>query len=373
MIRLYIPSLYDSDFSSSEDMRQGDAQIIDDGTNYLVIDGYCGSATTRLIKRLKSRKVKSPYLLLTHPHYDHYYGIRKIIADKWFTPKMLFCQNPSTLRSSSNTNTLKAIISEAKARGIPVKYLSHKDHIVIGELDFYVYREQPEYDGNADAYFNDGSLCTYFKSIGYWTSGDGPQEIYTMCKKVGAKPKWFKIPHHGNNCPRSQSNGMKSIGAKICWDNDYATYITDFLRYGRNRCIEAGIRFLDIHGDINAIFFRKTAVIYKGDKIYRYSCSYNGKPTLKNHNADVVRLVLRGSYNKGDARTTMLLDDGYNPNLVQKSVNAVIRIAKGIKGGTLNYGKNEARIKKIDTELGTGYGQLVQDYINVLYKVRESV
>ena len=58
---------------------------------------------------------------------------------------------------------------------------------------------------------------------------------------------------------------------------------------------------------------------------------------------------------------------------VQNKVNAVVKIAKGIKAGTMNYGKNKDRINRIDKELGKGYGQLVQDYINVLYGVRKGV
>ena len=52
-------------------------------------------------------------------------------------------------------------------------------------------------------------------------------------------------------------------------------------------------------------------------------------------------------------------------------VNKVISLAKGIKDGSLKYGTGKKRISKIDKELGTGYGQLVQDEINVLYGIRQ--
>ena len=57
MIRLHVPGFYNSDKGGP---RWGDAQIIDDGKNFEVIDGYCGNGTTRLISRLKDRKIKSP-------------------------------------------------------------------------------------------------------------------------------------------------------------------------------------------------------------------------------------------------------------------------------------------------------------------------
>ena len=392
MIRIYIPGFSTSD---SGGPRWGDCTIIDDGTNTEIIDGYCGVGTSRLIKRMKARKILTPYLYISHAHYDHYKGIREIINykdddDKYvFTPKMLYCYDPESLRCSDVRNSrgygyvkseitnLSKIISEAKARKIPVKFLKHGDHIKHGDIDFYVYRRQPKAlygdDDQGDAFINDGSLCFWFPSLRYWTSGDGPEKIYDVCKSVGARPTFFKIPHHGNNCPASQANGMKSLGALYCWDNDITTYYSDFLLYGRRRCVQAGIKYLNCIGDINVIYFGTRAVIYKNGKIYRHSCSYAGKPALKGHTSAVVRKVMNGSYGAGDTRTTKLLDAGYNPGLVQKSVNQVISIAKGIKNGTMNYGKNQERINKIDAELGAGYGQLVQDYINVLCGVRKGV
>ena len=82
---------------------------------------------------------------------------------------------------------------------------------------------------------------------------------------------------------------------------------------------------------------------------------------------------MRGSYGNSDTRTTNLLDEGYNPGLVQKDINRVVSIAKGILDGSMNYGKNQERINKIDAELGAGFGQLTQDYINVLCGVRKQV
>ena len=59
--------------------------------------------------------------------------------------------------------------------------------------------------------------------------------------------------------------------------------------------------------------------------------------------------------------------------LAQRAVNKVISLAKDIKSGKKDYGQNEDRRNRIDKELGKGFGQLVQDYINVLYGKRESV
>lgn len=391
MIRIYIPGFSTSD---SGGPRWGDAQIIDDGINYEVIDGYCGVGTTRLIKRMKKRKILQPYLYISHAHYDHYKGIREIINYKEkgkyvFQPKALYCYDPESLRTDKVENsrgygyikaeisTMNKIIKEAEDRGIPVKFLKHGDHIKHGDIDFYVYRKQPRTlykdDSQGDAYMNDGSLCFWFPTLKYWTSGDGPERIYDMCKSVGAKPVMFKIPHHGNNCTKSQAEGLKESGAIYCWDNDISNYYTDFLMYGRRRCEQAGIKYFSCRGDLNMIAFGGKVCIYKDDGVYRYTCSYKGKTALKGVNSTVVRQVMRGTYGTANARMTNLIDAGYYPVAVQNKVNAVVRIAKGIKAGTMNYGRNQNRINRIDKELGKGYGQLVQDYINVLYGIRKGV
>ena len=337
MIRINIPGF----LSSTGGPRWGDCTIIDDGKHTVVIDGYCSQGKDLARKRLKKLGVKDPILCISHAHGDHEDGIYVIIKDTYFAPKVLYCYDPESLSSGlsnsevkSDYNYLKTIIKAAKDRGIPVKYLKHGDHIVHGDIDFYVYREQPNYTNKSDdphgwSFVNDGSLCFWFPTLLYWTSGDGPDSMYEMCKKVGAKPVWFKIPHHGNNCNRTQANGLKAMGAVYCWDNDYSTGNTTFLATGRKRCKEAGIKFFGIHGDINAVAYGGKMTIYKGGKYYSYTCPYNGASTLKNANLTVVEDVLGKKYGNDEARVTALLDAGFYPNNVQSHINKLISLLKG--------------------------------------------
>lgn len=337
MIRINIIGFNDSDSGAP---RWGDSQIIDDGKNYVVIDGYCGKGKTKLIERLKDIKCKTPYLYISHAHYDHFDGIRAIINDKYFSPKLLGCYDPDSLSDGfgnsevkSDAESLRSIINLARSKGIPVKLLKHGDVQTHGDIRFNVYRKQPAYTSNSDdphgwAFVNDGSLCFWFPQLSYWTSGDGSEKTYDFCKEVGAKPILIKLPHHGNNLPRSQSEGLYAMGCRYCWDNDYSTEITDFLRYGRGRAIEAGMTFLDIHGDINMIFFSKRAVIYKHGNIYRYSCSYKGLPKLKGADLEIIKEVLEGKLGKDDARATALLDRGYNVGIVQREINTLVKLIK---------------------------------------------
>lgn len=338
MIRLQVIGLYASDFGSGE-TRLGDAQIIDDGKNYEVIDGNCGKGTTRLINALKTRGIKTPYLYLTHPHYDHRYGIRQIIKDSYFAPKALYCQNPSSITAHNSDikgdiDALETIINEAKARKIPVIYLSNGDKVTHGEIKFTVYRENNKYMGNSEGYLNDGSLCMWFPELRYLATGDAGMwsaDTYNL------KPVFIKCGHHGNNIgnedhgvkPSVMARRLKANGCQYYWDNDFSAKLTDFLMTGREDAQNAGMTIFDVHGDINAIFFRKRAVIYKHGKIYRYECAFNGAPTLADPDLTNVKMVLSGKAGNDDARVTYLLNHRMNPGLIQKEINELYKLIKG--------------------------------------------
>lgn len=330
MIRLQAVGLFGSDFGSGE-TRLGDAQIIDDGKNFEVIDGYCSKGATRLINMLKTRGIKTPYLYITHSHCDHRDGIRKIIKDSYFSPKALYCQNPSTLTAYNSSikgdiDALKTIINEAKAKKIPVIYLNNGDKIVHGEIKFTVYRDNPKWTGNSEAYLNDGSLCFWFPELGYLTTGDAGLDC---AKAHNIHPKFIKGGHHGNDCPRAISTWLKQNGCAYYWDNDYSTKLTDFLMTGREDALAVGMKFFDIHGDINAIFFGKRAVIYKDGKIYRYECSFTGKHSLVEPTLEVVKDVLKGKAGTGDERATYLLNRHQNVGVIQNEINELYKLIKG--------------------------------------------
>lgn len=337
MIRLQCIGLYESDFSNGN-TRLGDAQIIDDGTYFEVIDGYCGKGSDRLISTLKERKIKSPNLYITHPHYDHYDGIRRIIRDSWFKPNRLYTPNPDSYGDVSsdvrgNKQTLKNIIAEAKNKGIPVTYLKNEQQVRHGDIRFTVYQNTTEsYEGNSDAYINDRSLAFWFSDIAYLTTGDAGM---WCVEKYGLKPKFIKCGHHGNNIgtndikPSQMAPRMKKNGCLYYWDNDYSTKLTDFLMTGREDAQTAGMTCFNIHGDINAIWQSRTASIYKDYKVYRYKCAYTGKTALKQPNLAAVMDVLRGEYGTSNARISKLINAGFYPIATQDKVNEIVKLVKG--------------------------------------------
>ena len=390
------------------DKREGDTQWFRDykklsngkvRNNFLVIDGGTPTYFDLLLKDLKLFKANEEgsetRCLITHAHYDHYKGIRLLLAHKTsgkytFNITTLYCYDPESLRSGlrdnkgsgyvkSEINTLKAIIEEAKARGVKVVYLKNKQKVTWGDIKFQAFREQPSKVANddkyGDCYLNDGSICTWFWELKYLTTGDGPERIDKLCEKYGLDTVFVKGPHHGNNFIRVCATWMKKHGCLYYWDNDLSKGITDFLQTGREDAIGVGMKVLNVIGDINGLFFSNKAYIYHEGKLaFSYNTDYAGEKTITQKTpASLTRKILRGTYGNGDRRITNVIALNYAPAEAQKNVNKVISLANDIKSGKVDYGRNEERLKKIDGELGKGYGQLVQDYINVLYGLRKAV
>lgn len=389
-------------FSSyKNDTREGDTQFFkyrNDNTGksyFLVIDGGTPTYANVLIRDLKMfgahADTSEVRIAASHTHYDHIKGLRILINHKTnkkytFNITTLYCYNPDSLKSGLRSNkgsgyvrseisNMKDMIDEAKARGIKVVYLTNKQKVVWGDIKFQSYRMQPsrveDSDKYGDSYLNDGSLAFWEQS--YLTSGDGPDRMDKLCDKYDLKPVMVKGPHHGNCFVRDCAKWMKNHGTWLYWDNDLSKGITDFLQTGREDAIGVGMTVMNVIGAINGIFLNGKAVIYKGNKIYRYDISYSGHIKMTDANAAFIRRVLKGDFGNGDTRTTYVLCYNHNPGSVQKQVNGVVSLAKDILSGKKDYGKDKDRINRIDKEMGKGFGQLVQDYINVLAGVRKSV
>ena len=387
MLWLHVPGFARPDTET----RYGSGQVLTDFKHWLVTDAFMSKGKQKIISFLKKNKVKNPHLLLTHAHGDHGDGFFDIMDDSYFTPAALYCYDPESLRLGLRNNEgsaevkkdieyLYKLINKAKRHGIPVIYLNHGDNIQLGDIQVKVYREQPARVEDDDTkgwdYTNSGSLCSFYPELYYWTSGDGPDKVCELKRRVGAHVVVFEISHHGNNCNRPQAAGMKADGAILCWYSDLEPNgigTTEFTQYGARRCKEAGLTVFDTIGDINALFFGRKSYWYHAGKCVTYTCAYAGNSVLRSLRVDVTRAILRGEYGSGDERITNIIAAGYGPKQAQTKVNKVIEIAAGIKAGKLDYGKGDARRAKIDQELGKGYGQLVQDYINVLYGIRKAV
>lgn len=285
MISIKALGMYSSDFSGGW-TRNGDTQIVTDGTYYDVIDGGCDRYATRLITSLKTRNVRNPYLHISHCHYDHRDGIDKILSDPWFTPRGLYCQDPDSITAHngeirSDINALRNIIAKAKEKKIPVIFLGNEDNIEHGEIKITVYRQYPKYTGNSDAYLNDGSLCYWSAALRYLTTGDASM---WCAYKYNLNPLIVKGGHHGNDMsadgylkPSQMCVWLYKRGCRFYWDNDFSARLTDFLMTGREDAVNAGMTFIDIHGDIDMVFAEGKVTISHGGQTYTHNVPYQGE------------------------------------------------------------------------------------------------
>ena len=291
---IYIPGFT----ASKSDERHGDGMVIHSDLGYtLVIDGFDGGIpTTKLMRYLKDHKYRELHLLLSHPHHDHYKGLRMIMADSYFSVKTFFCYDPGTIKhgigSSANgksvkeaCNVLKTIISEAKQKGAGIDYLAKGRTVTLGDIEFKVWRKQPtqftQYDGGyAYAFINDGSLCCYFPKLCSLTTGDGPGELKEAVSYFGGKICVIKVPHHGNSCSQSNAKAVKAAGCTLAFETNVESKgagTTGFTAYGSRRLMQQGVKVLMQNADITMTAEDGNMTVRQGGSIWKFTVPYDGK------------------------------------------------------------------------------------------------
>ena len=294
-ITIYVPGFT----TSRSDERHGDGMVIhSESGQTLVIDGFDGGApTTSLISYLKKHNYKELHLMLSHPHYDHYKGLRMIMADSFFSIKTFFCYDPDSIKhgigSSANGRSVKedydnlnACINQAKGRGATIDYLDTGRYVVLGDIEFKVWRKQPTHftdldDGNAYAFTNDGSLCCYFSKLRFLTTGDGPTDLKEAIAYFGDKVYVLKVPHHGNSCSKSNAQAARNAGCVIAFETNIESKgpgTTDFTAYGARRLIEQGVKVLMQNKDIIMTASGGKLTVRQGGSTWTFDVPYDGKP-----------------------------------------------------------------------------------------------
>lgn len=294
-ITMFVPRF----IASKADERHGDGMVIHSDTGYtLVIDGFDGTAPTMaLIKYLKQHNYKDLHLLLSHPHYDHYKGLRVIMMDSFFNIETFFCYNPDTIKhgigGSANGRSVKEdydnlniCISQAKERGAKIAYLAKGSQVTLGDIEFRIWRKQPTKfteldDGNAYAFTNDGSLCCYFPQLKFLTTGDGPNALKEAISYFGDKVYVLKIPHHGNSCSQSNAQAARKAGCVIAFETNIETKgpgTTGFTAYGTRRLVEQGVKVLMQDADIIMTASGGKLSVRQGGKTWSFDVPYDGKP-----------------------------------------------------------------------------------------------
>lgn len=376
-ITMYVPSFT----RNGNDDRRGDGMVIHSDIGYtLVIDGFDGSAPSKkLIQYLKDHKYKNLYLYLTHPHYDHYKGLRMIIQDSYFKIIKFYCYDPESIKfgigSSANGKAVKQdynnfnnLLKQAKNANAAIQYLKHGDTIALGDIVWKVYRKQPTKftqfdDGNAYTFINDGSLCSYFPSLYFLTTGDGPGAVKECVSYFNGKIVFFKVPHHGNACSMNNAQAVYDKGCRLAYETNIqrdGAGTTDFTLYGTRRCRQVGMKVLMQNQDIIVTANNRKLLIQQGKNSWIYDIPYTGTVVKKTVD-ELADEVLDGLWGNNKDRENRLTAAGYNYQDVQNRVNYIVKTANEVLKG--KYGNGVKRI----AALGKNYS-IVQRQVNRMLK-----
>lgn len=252
----------------------------------------------------------------------------------------------------------KAINSSDRYKGqvnAGMKIIRNKSELRIGDL-IHLFHSKITSD-NPNTWTGWGHVCCVGDIVGdtVYTYDSGNRFIRT-----GNFKHIFSV--NTNNSPTGTYDNYEGwVGIRICTlaGNIGTTMYT------------SDLAIATIHGDFGSGDTRKEALGDKYDDVQgRVNYYLHDKAAYERA---CVRYTLRGYAGTGEARKAY-----WGPKYaeIQAHVDEVNRVAKEIMSGSKKgkaYGKNETRIKRIDKELGNGYGQIVQNWINVLSGVRKRV
>lgn len=279
------------------DDRHGDGvAMICDGVSML-IDGFEGGEPTNGLKSWLASKGVSDIdiAVLTHGHYDHYYGLQLIEEDERFHIKVLYCYDPETLRhgvdNTANGRAVKSDISNMysfirtmQSHGTKVIFINHGGEIKFGGISWKVYRKQPTKfthldGGEAYAFLNDGSLVLYSPEVRCIFGGDGPNALKDAIAYFNDKVVFYDVSHHGNACSESNAIALKKAGCILAWQSCIernGVGSTSWTAYGSRRVKQQGITVWQQNMDVTFTAGGGKITFRQGSNVITANVPYQG-------------------------------------------------------------------------------------------------
>ncbi len=293
--------------SGTSDTRRGDGIVMQCAGQTMIVDAFEGGEATDGIRTwLKGKGTNAiDIAVLTHPHWDHYNGMLKLL-DAGIKIKLLLCYDPLTLEhgcdGSENGKSVREdmdnaykVVRRIQAAGGIVRWVGIGRTIKLGDISWKVWRKQPteftEYDdGHAWAFVNDGSLILYSPEIQLLLGGDGPCELKEALAYFDSPISGYDIAHHGNNCSRSNAEALKKYGCVLAWESCVerdGAGTTDWTAYGARRVKQQGIPVWMQDEDIYISAGGGKITFRQGSKTVTKKVSYQGEKVTAGwiHNA----------------------------------------------------------------------------------------
>lgn len=184
------------------DVGQGDAELIQEGTYQILIDGGPDDSVLSQIGKampLSDRKIEK--LILSHPHADHLAGLNSIL-DRYEVGEIYYS---GVLYDS---NGYDEFLDKAKAKNIPlhIPQVGQTEKFYINSELIFLWPGEKYKDQKIDN-LNNSSLVVkfcYFSHCALFTGDIETDEQATMINYFssdlsGLEAEILKLPHHGSN------------------------------------------------------------------------------------------------------------------------------------------------------------------------------
>ena len=280
--------------SNRADGAYGDAAILEQNKNYLLIDtGSDDNINNTVIEFLKSQNINRLSIYVSHYHIDHYAKLKKIIRDDYFTIDNIYLPDPEILKSKYENKEWYDLVrkyytfsvdyaNSLKNGGFNVTHIGSGSKIKVGEATLEVLWDASDADEYPDSHykkvkdetFKDGfinftslvSMITY-KGKKILTCGDltGNGEKAVLKANIDIKADIFKFSHHGGSGHNSD-DFMNRINPTYSYYPDNTSSIKDVIWIGEKN----GGKYKDLVNNLTS----KTNVfstLYNGNLVYNIS------------------------------------------------------------------------------------------------------
>lgn len=211
---------------------QGDMSLfISSSGHAYIIDTYITAYKKQeILKTLKKLLNNRPIeaIILTHRHFDHYYGAHTLLQDNSFKVKSLIV-NKSFL-SKTNPNQVDKLLNLAQQKGCEILSQQEVQSIDDGNTQLFF----KFYEGRLKENDNSILLQIYYQDKLYYMTGDmGYQTLEN--EKLEKKYREFvlKVSHHGSNTGTSFTFLRKLIKHASCGLDDTPKNNKAFISVGR--------------------------------------------------------------------------------------------------------------------------------------------
>jgi competence protein ComEC len=175
------------------DVGQGDAAIVQVGTHSMLIDAGTNASTARLIKTIKSDRIKNFDLVVgTHPHEDHIGGLDEVLnqfgVSKIYMPRV-----------SAETKTFSDVLQAIQRKGLTVSNPIPGSNFNLGTASCVILAPNAGTYGDLNNYSIVLKLTYGSNSFLFTGDAQSDSEKEILAKGYNLKADVLKVGHHGSS------------------------------------------------------------------------------------------------------------------------------------------------------------------------------